>query len=109
MTNRLPVPKLRLLNFMVSLRRLPPLSQLSGDQERMLFELRALWEKKRSLSVADVYDLGAGHSASTSYRQLIALKDKGLLNISVAADDGRKRDVTFTKAAEALFSALASE
>lgn len=56
-------------------RCLPPLSELSGDEERMLFELRALWEKKGSLSVADAYDLSAGHSASTSYRQLIALID----------------------------------
>lgn len=37
------------------------------------------------------------------------MKDRGLLNISIAADDRRKRDVTFTKAAEALFCALASE
>ncbi|MEN9393751.1 MAG: hypothetical protein RLZZ104_2094, partial [Pseudomonadota bacterium] len=36
----------RFINFLVSLRRLPPLSKLSGDEERMLFELRLLWERQ---------------------------------------------------------------
>jgi hypothetical protein len=106
MTMKSPGTMLRLLNFMVNLRRLPPLSELSGDEERMLFELRALWDKQGALTVADVYDLGINQSASTSYRQLVSLKDKGLLEISVAEDDKRKRDVGFTKAAEDLFSAI---
>ena len=101
-----PDTMMRLLNFIVSLRRLPPLSELSGDEERMLFELRALWDKQGALTVADVYDLGINQSASTSYRQLVSLKDKGLLEISVAEDDKRKRDVRFTKAAEDLFSTI---
>lgn len=101
-----PDTMMRLLNFIVSLRRLPPLSELSGDEERMLFDLRALWDKQGSLTVADVYDLGINQSASTSYRQLVSLKDKGLLEISVAEDDKRKRDVRFTKAAEDLFSTI---
>lgn len=99
-------PVLRLINLMVSLRRLPPLSELSGDEERMLFELRALWEKKGSLSVADCYNLGGSQSAITSYRQLVALKDKGLLEISVSENDKRKRDVSFTETANSLFYAL---
>lgn len=97
---------LRMLNFIVSLRRLPPLSELSGDEERMLFELRVLWDKQGSISVADAYSLGVNQSDSTSYRQLIALKNKGLLQISVAADDKRRRDVSFTKTAEDLFSII---
>ena len=99
-------PVLRLINLMVNLRRLPPLSELSGDEERMLFELRALWEKKGSLSVADCYNLGGSQSSITSYRQLVALKDKGLLEISVSENDKRKRDVSFTETANSLFYAL---
>jgi hypothetical protein len=106
MTSQLYDSVLRLLNFMVSLRRLPPLSELSGDEERMLFELRVLWEKQGALSVADVYGLGIKQSDSTSYRQLIALKNKGLLAISVAEVDKRRRDVIFTKTAEDLFSVI---
>lgn len=97
---------LRFINFLVSLRRLPPLSELSGDEERMLFELRLLWESKGSLSVADVYDLFNAQSATTSYRQLMALKNKGLVDVRVTDDDRRKRVVTFTPSAEKLFAAL---
>lgn len=94
---------IRLVNFLVSLRRLPPLSELSGDEERMLFALRELWERKRRLSVADVYDLFETQSSATSYRQLVALKDKGLVQFTVPQNDKRKRVVTFTKVAEELF------
>lgn len=96
----------RLLSFMIALRRLPPLSELTGDEERLLFELRQLWEKQGSLSVADVYDLSGRKSASTAYRQLVALKDKGLLHVEVSEDDRRRREVTFTAEAENLFAAL---
>lgn len=97
----------RLLNFLVSIRRLPPLSQLSGDEERMLFELRALWEQRGTLTVADAYDLAMGSSSITSYRRLVALKEKGLVDITVMEDDRRKRKVKFTDTAEELFSRLA--
>lgn len=97
----------RLLNFLVGLRRLPPLSELSGDEERMLFELRALWEKRGALTVADAYDLGSGSSSITSYRRLVALKEKGLVDITVMETDRRKRRVNFTDAAEDLFSRMA--
>lgn len=95
-----------LLNFLVALRRLPPLSALTGDEERLLFELRELSQRRGTLSVADVYDLAAGKSASTAYRHLVALKDKGLLEVSVIETDRRKRLVTFTPAAEKIFAAL---
>ncbi len=96
----------RLLNFLVSIRRLPPLSELSGDEERMLFELRALWERRGALTVADAYDLAKGSSSITSYRRLMALKDKGLVDVAVMEDDRRKRTVKFTPTAEELFSRL---
>ncbi len=96
-----------LLNFLVALRRLPPLSQLTGDEERMLFELRELWARRGALTVADVYDLATGKSASTAYRQLVALRDKGLLDVAVNETDRRRRLVTFTPAAEKIFQALA--
>lgn len=46
MTIKSPDTMLRMLNFIVSLSRLPPLSELSGSEERTLFELRAFWEKQ---------------------------------------------------------------
>lgn len=44
---------LKLLNLLVSLRRLPPLADLSGDEERLLFELKALLDRQGSLRVSD--------------------------------------------------------
>ena len=72
----------------------------------MLFELRLLYEHKGCLSVADVYDLARGKSPTTAYRQLMGLKDKGFVKVTLAADDKRKRDVTFTTTALDLFAAL---
>lgn len=97
---------IKLINFLVSLRRLPPLSELSGEEERLLFELYEIWEAKGELSVSDVYELGGGKSASTAYRNFVSLKDKGLVDVAVDDDDKRKRNVTFTKSAMQLFAAL---
>ena len=98
---------IKLINFLVSLRRLPPLSELSGEEERLLFELHEIWETKGDLSVSDVYELGGGKSASTAYRNLVSLKDKGLVDVAIDDGDKRKRNVTFTKSAKQLFAAMA--
>lgn len=100
------MPAIRLLNLLNILRKLPPLSELSGDQERMLFALRELYEQKESLSVRDVYGLIASQSATTSFRQLVALKEAGLVDIAVSATDRRLRVVTFTQKAEDFFRTL---
>lgn len=100
------MPAIRLLNLLNILRKLPPLSELSGDQERMLFALRELYEQKESLSVSDVYGLIASQSATTSFRQLVALKEAGLVDIAVSATDRRLRVVTFTQKAEDFFRTL---
>ena len=63
--------KLKFINFMVALRRLPPLSALSGDEERILFELKAIWDKNGLLSVSDAYEFGEGKSTTTAYRLLM--------------------------------------
>ena len=97
---------IKLLNFLVSLRRLPPLSELSGEEERLLFELYEIYQGKGDLSMSDVYDLGGNKSASTAYRNLISLKDKGLVDVDVDEHDKRKRHVTFTKTANQLFAAM---
>jgi DNA-binding MarR family transcriptional regulator len=98
--------KIKLINFIIALRRLPPLSTLSGDEERILFELKAIWDKNGSLSVSDAYDLGEGKSSTTAYRLLMGLKNKGLVYIKVDNADKRKRLVTFTPLASKLFVAL---
>lgn len=95
---------IRLLNFLVSLRRLPPLCELSGDEERMLFELRARWEATGKLTFTDAYDIMPEQSVATSYRQVLNLREKGLLDITTVEEDRRKRTIRFTPLAENLFS-----
>lgn len=82
---------------------MPPLSELSGDEERLLFELKALRDEQGELSVADVYDLNVRKSPITAYRQLVRLKDKGLVAIEVDETDKRRRHVHFTDLAENVF------
>jgi hypothetical protein len=96
----------KLINFMVSLRRLPPLSELTGEEERLLFELYEIWERNGEISVSDVYGLGRGKSASTAYRTFVSLKEKGMVDVSVDDNDKRKRDVSFTNRARQLYAAL---
>ena len=99
---------MNLVNLLVALRRLPPLGTLTGDEERLLFELKALEDSEETLTVSHVYDLLADKSGSTSYRILTSLKEKGLVSISSDPNDGRKRFISFTPSAEAVFSALGS-
>lgn len=97
----------KLINFLVSVRRMPPLSELSGDEERMLFELYAMAQDKDPLVVTDVYKVPGFHSRSTSYRTLIALRDKGIVTFDASDVDGRKRHVRFTPVAEHIFARFA--
>lgn len=99
--------RVKLINFLVALRRLPPLSELTGDEERLLFELYRLAEKRdEPLFVSDVYDLGGAKSASAAYRDLVGLREKGLVKITVDKEDKRKRQIAFTSTAVDLFGKL---
>jgi len=99
---------MNLVNLLVALRRLPPLGTLTGDEERLLFELKALEDNEEALTVSHVYDLLEDKSGSTSYRNLTSLKEKGLVSISTDPNDGRKRFISFTPDADTIFSALGS-
>lgn len=96
----------RYLNFLVALRRLPPLSELTGEEERLLFELRQAWEYKGSITVSDVYAMAGSKSSSTAYRTAVSLKEKGLIEIVIDPDDKRRREIHFTSKSEYLFDAL---
>jgi DNA-binding MarR family transcriptional regulator len=97
---------LKLLNLLVSLRQLPPLSELTGDEERLLFQLKALFDQQGALSVLDVYDLVEGKSGTTAYRLLMSLKEKGLVVVEVNDADKRRRHIHFTDLASNVFRAV---
>lgn len=99
-------PYVNVVGFLVALRRMPPLSLLSGEEERLLFELYDLWIARSALSMSDAYELRGGKSSITAYRYLLGLKEKGLVEITVDARDKRKRVVSFTPVAHELFASL---
>lgn len=97
----------KLINFLVAVRRMPPLSDLTGDEERMLFELYALAQQKSPLLVTDVYKIPGFNSRSTGYRTLVALREKGIVDFDACDEDRRKRHVHFTAAADHIFQSFA--
>lgn len=84
----------KVLNFMVSLRRLPPLSSLSGQEERMLFDLLEAHSSGRTLLVRDAMNLGELPPA-TAYRHVASLRKKGLIDFLSDPNDARKKEIVF--------------
>jgi DNA-binding MarR family transcriptional regulator len=95
----------RVLNFMVSLRRLPPLSSLSGQEERMLFDLLDAHQSGRTLLVRDAMHIGELPPA-TAYRHVIALRKKGLIDFISDPHDARKKEIVFLPPAVDLLKQL---
>ena len=95
-----------LINLMVQLRRPPPLSGLTGDEERLLFELYVMAQAHSQILVTDVYKVPGFGSRSRSYRTLVSLRVKGIVAFDLDETDRRKRHVSFTDAAQIIFSSL---
>ena len=96
----------RLMSILVALRRLPPLSQLTGDEERMLFELQHLLEARGEITITDVYEVKSEKSASSLYRLLMSLHKKGFVEFSSDGADKRKKIIAFSDVAKQLFKSL---
>lgn len=97
----------KLINLMVAMRRVPPLSELDGEEERLLFEVFHLAPGGQAIPMTDLYDLLGRKSRSTSYRTLVALREKGLVEFATDDGDKRKRFVTITDRAHQMFRAFA--
>ena len=95
----------KVLNFMVSLRRLPPLSSLSGQEERMLFDLLEAHSSGRTLLVRDAMNLGELPPA-TAYRHVASLRKKGLIDFLSDPNDARKKEIVFLEPAINLLKQL---
>lgn len=95
-----------IINLLVGLRRSAPLSNLNGDEERLLFELYVMAEAHPQILVTDVYQCPGFGSRSSSYRTLVSLREKGIVAFDVDETDRRKRRVSFTDAAQIIFSSL---
>ncbi|MFN5758118.1 MAG: hypothetical protein ACK440_00800 [Sphingomonadaceae bacterium] len=95
----------KVLNFMVGLRRLPPLSSLSGQEERMLFDLLEAHDSGRTLLVRDAMNLGDLPPA-TAYRHVASLRKKGLIDFLADPNDARKKEVVLLAPALSLLKQL---
>ena len=102
----MPHARTKLINLLVAIRRLAPLSELSGDEERLLFELYAAAQETDTILVTDVFNIAHNKSRSSAYRTLIALREKGIVAFEEADLDRRKRHVRFTPRAEAIFKSF---
>lgn len=83
----------RLLNMMNAIRDMSPFSALTADEERLLTDLVVRWHEQAVITVSDVMASDVTPSASTTYRRLIALRDKGLIYLRVDGNDKRVKFV----------------
>ena len=88
-----------LLNLSSAIRDLSPLAELSVAEELLLDDLIIRWHDNVTLTVSDVMNDTRYPSPITAYRRLIALRDKGIVDLDVAFDDRRIKHVRPTKAA----------
>lgn len=104
-----PAPSyVRLLNMLNAIRGMNPFNELSGDEERVLGELVVRWHAVGAITMTDVMESGITPSPTTSYRRLIALRDKGFVNLRVDQDDKRVKYVEAAPAAEVYMARLGS-
>ena len=99
------VMQAKVLKFMVSIRRLPPLSLLSGQEERMLFDLLEAHHSGRTLLVRDAMNLG-NLPPATAYRHVASLRKKGLIDFLSDPNDARKKEIVFLPPAVNLLKQL---
>ena len=90
----------RFLNMLNAIRGMSPFSLLSGDEERVLDELVVRWHAVGAITMNDLMESGITPSPTTSYRRLIALRDKGLVALRVDDRDKRVKYVEPTSAAK---------
>ncbi len=95
-----------IINLFVDLRRKAPLSGLTGDEERLLFELYVMSKSNSPILVTDVYKVPGFGSRSRSYRTLVSLRVKDIVAFDLDETDRRKRHVSFTDTAQIIFSSL---
>ena len=93
-------PHIRLLNLLGAIRDLSPFDVMTAEEEQLLRSLLVRWHKARDIPVSEIMATMTGASATTAYRRLIALRDKGLIQLRVDAADKRVKFVDPTSLAE---------
>lgn len=93
-------PHIRLLNLLGAIRDLSPFDLMTAEEEQLLSSLLVRWHEAKDTSVSEIMASVTGVSATTAYRRLIGLRDKGLVQLRVDAEDKRVKFVDPTRLAE---------
>lgn len=91
---------IKLLNLLAAIRELSPFQDLDANEEQLLGYLAVRWHDQNQLTVAEVMHEGGDKSPSTQYRRLIALRNKGFIDLPTDPTDRRSRFVVPTASAK---------
>ena len=91
---------IKLLNLLSAIRELSPFQDLAPDEEQLLGELAVRWYQTDKLTVGELMQESGQVSPSTIYRRLIALRNKGFVDMPTDANDKRSRLVIPTASAK---------
>ena len=91
---------LKLLNLLSAIRELSPFEDLSADEEQLLGDLAVRWHLSGHVTVGDLMQSSGRVSSSTMYRRLLALRDKGFVDLPEDQNDRRSRFVVPTASAK---------
>ena len=104
--SKAPKSLVRLLNLLSAMREIAPFSALTADEEQLLDELIIRWHQASAVSVSEVMYEVSRATSSTTYRRLVALRDKGLVAFRKDPQDKRLRFVEPTVEAQKYMTAL---
>ena len=93
-------PHIRLLNLLAAIRGLSPFDVMTAEEEQLLRGLLVRWHEAKAISVSEIMANMTGVSATTAYRRLIGLRDKGLIHFRVDTADKRVKFVEPTSLAK---------
>ena len=95
------------LNLARAIREAAPFNDLTADEEQLLEDLIVRWHHAATLTVSDIMYVNQRSTPSTAYRRLVALKNKGLVTVTVDTHDKRMRLVAATPKAQEYMTRLA--
>ncbi len=99
MTRPPPPSFVRLLDMLNAIRQLSPFDTLNADEGLLLDALIVKWHERDDIMVSEVMSDARFGSQPTTYRRIIALRDKGLVCLRTDSKDKRVKFVEPTQLA----------
>ena len=83
----------KVLNLLNGIREFAPFDRLSAHEDELLRSLIVYWHSNGELTVSEIMKTFGSKSQSTTYRRVMALRDKGMINLRVDKSDRRVKFV----------------